>query len=122
MAEAADHAGALPLVSHALVETWQRRTNDALTLDAYREAGSIAAAIARTAERVYDSLQPPERVQVERLFMRLVEPGEGTEHARRRLPYEQLEGSSIDRHAVDVLVEARLLTAGRTASKWRTKR
>jgi WD40 repeat protein len=112
VAEAANHAGALPLVSHALVETWQRRTYDALTLDAYREAGSIAAAIARTAERVYDSFQPAQRVQAERLFMRLVEPGEGTEHARRKVPYEQLVGSSIDREVIDVLVEARLLTAG----------
>ncbi|MEY2523646.1 MAG: hypothetical protein QOJ66_2211, partial [Ilumatobacteraceae bacterium] len=112
VAEAADYAGALPLVSHALVETWQRRTDEALTLDAYREAGSIVAAIARTADRVYDSFQQAQRVQTERLFMRLVEPGEGGEHARRKVPYEQLVGSSIDREVIDLLVAARLLTAG----------
>lgn len=110
--EAGDHIGALPLVSHAMVETWHRRANGHLTLDAYREAGSIGAAIARTAERVYDSLQPAQRSQTERLFLRLVEPGEGTDHARRKVTYTQLEGSSIDRHVVDLLVDARLLTAG----------
>gem|GEM_PF-7089205 len=112
VAEAANHAGVLPLVSHAMVETWHRRADDHLTLDAYREAGSIGAAIARTAERFYGSFQAEQRAQVERLFLRLVEPGEGTEHSRRRLFSEQLEGSSIDREVIDLLVEARLLTAG----------
>jgi DNA-binding SARP family transcriptional activator/WD40 repeat protein len=112
IAEAANHAGALPLVSHALVETWHRRNDDQLTLEAYREAGSIAAAIARTAERVYDSFPPAQQAQTEQLFLRLVEPGDGTEHARRKVAHEQLAGSSIDREVIDVLVEARLLTAG----------
>ena len=112
VAEATDHAGALPLVSHALVETWHRRIDGQLNLDAYRDAGSIAGAIARTAERVYDAFQPAQRIQAERLFLRLVEPGEGMQHARRIVPYGQLEGSSIDRHVIDLLVEARLLTAG----------
>ena len=111
LGEAANHAGALPLVSHALVETWHRRTDDQLTLAAYRDAGSIAGAIARTAERVYGSFKPAERLHVERLFLRLVEPGEGTDHTRRNVPYGQLEGSSIDREEIDLLVEARLLTA-----------
>ena len=110
--EAADRTGALPLVSHALVETWHRRTDGQLTLDGYRDAGSIAGAIARTAERVYDSFQPGQRVHVEHLFLRLVEPGDGTDHARRKVPYAQLEGSSIDREEIDLLVDARLLTAG----------
>ncbi|HEY7627919.1 MAG TPA: BTAD domain-containing putative transcriptional regulator, partial [Ilumatobacteraceae bacterium] len=111
VSEAADHVGALPLVSHALVETWHRRTNGHLTLDAYRDAGSIAAAIARTAERAYNGFQPEHRSQAERLFLRLVDPGEGTESSRRKVSYAQLEGSSIDRRVIDLLVDARLLTA-----------
>ena len=112
VAEAANHAGALPLVSHALVETWHRRADGRLTLAAYRDAGSIAGAIARTAERVYDGFQPEQRSHAEHLFLRLVEPGEGTDHTRRKVPYGQLEGSSIAREEIDLLVEARLLMAG----------
>ena len=111
VAEAADHSGALPLVSHALVETWHRRSNNRLTLDAYRDAGSIAGAIARTAERVYGGFQVDQRSHMERLFLRLVEPGEGTAHTRRKVSYGQLDGSSITRAEIDVLVDARLLTA-----------
>ena len=106
VAEAANHPGALPLVSHALVETWRRRTDLRLTLDAYREAGSIAGAIARTAENVYGGFTSEQRVQTQRLLVRLVEPGEGSEHTRRRVPFAQLEGSTIDRRVVDVLIES----------------
>jgi hypothetical protein len=109
---AADRAGALPLVSHAMVETWHRRVNGRLTLEAYRQAGSIAGAIARTAERVYDNLQPDQRVGAERLFLRLVEAGEGAEWARRRVSNAQIDGSSIEHQVIDLLVDARLLTAG----------
>ena len=33
--------GALPLMSHALTETWRRREAGLLTVDGYREAGGI---------------------------------------------------------------------------------
>ncbi|HZI44309.1 MAG TPA: BTAD domain-containing putative transcriptional regulator, partial [Ilumatobacter sp.] len=111
VAEAADHPGALPLVSHALVETWRRRAGAQLTLDAYREAGSLTGAIARTAENVYGGFTSEHRAQTQRLMVRLVEPGDSAEHTRRRVAFEHLEGSTIDRRVVDVLVEARLLTA-----------
>jgi DNA-binding SARP family transcriptional activator/WD40 repeat protein len=110
--EAGERSGALPLVSHALVETWHRRSNGHLTLAAYREAGSIAGAIARTAERVYNNFQPSQQAQAEHLFLRLVESGDGSEWVQRKVPYSQIEGSSIDRRAIDLLVDARLLTAG----------
>ena len=35
--DVAGRSGALPLLSHALLETWRRRRNRTLTLDAYRE-------------------------------------------------------------------------------------
>jgi hypothetical protein len=54
VSEAGDRAGALPLVSHALVETWHRRVDGHLTLAAYRDAGSIAAAIARPHRTLHD--------------------------------------------------------------------
>ena len=47
----AGEPGALPLLSHALYETWARRDGRILTLDGYREAGGVHGAIARTAER-----------------------------------------------------------------------
>ncbi len=56
--EVADEPGALPLLSHALLETWKRRKRRTLTVDAYLDAGGVDGAIALTAERVYESLDP----------------------------------------------------------------
>src|SRR5262249_550805 len=47
--------GALPLLSHALVETWTRREGSVLTVAGYRDAGGVRGAVARTAERLYEA-------------------------------------------------------------------
>ena len=50
-----DEPGALPLLSHALLETWQRRRGTTMTLRSYAESGGVRGAIARTADRVYEA-------------------------------------------------------------------
>ncbi len=45
-----DEPGALPLLSHALLETWKRRSGHLMTLNGYAEAGGVRGAIAQTAE------------------------------------------------------------------------
>ena len=56
-----DGAGSLPLLSHALVETWRRRDGAVLTVDGYEASGGIAAAVAQTAERVYQGYSQEDR-------------------------------------------------------------
>ena len=51
--EVADDPGALPLLSHALLETWRRREGNTLTVAAYRASGGIHGAVAQSAERLY---------------------------------------------------------------------
>jgi WD40 repeat protein len=113
VADAADQPGALPLVSHALLETWRRRQGRTLTLAGYRAAGGVAEAISQTAERVYAALDPTRRELTEHLFLRLTALGDGTEDTRRRVPRTELP----DHPAVDDLLErlaaARLITCDR---------
>jgi hypothetical protein len=45
--------GALPLLSHALLETWQRRRGRIMTLSGYTSSGGVRGAIAETAEAVF---------------------------------------------------------------------
>ena len=69
--------GALPLLSHALLETWKRRQGRTLTLKGYADAGGVKKAIAQTAESVYDKLTPAEQTIARGIFLRLTELGEG---------------------------------------------
>ena len=70
-----DEPGALPLLSHALLETWQRREGNRLTLAGYTEAGGVRGAIAKTAESTYLSLTPDQQTIARNIFLRLTESG-----------------------------------------------
>ena len=104
--------GALPLLSTALLELWQKRQDDALTLAAYRESGGVHGAVARLAEGTYARV-PDERKQLVRAIMlRLVGEGEGDAPVRRRAPLAELD---LERNAdvADVLAtlaDSRLVT------------
>lgn len=78
IADCAGQPGVLPLLSHALRETWQRRSGTRMTLSGYQAAGGITHAIARTAEHTYDALDARGRQLAKSLFLRLTAPGEGT--------------------------------------------
>ena len=44
LGEVAGEPGALPLLSHALRATWERRDGRTLTLEAYRDSGGVTSA------------------------------------------------------------------------------
>ncbi|MCX5366059.1 hypothetical protein OG864_46015 [Streptomyces sp. NBC_00124] len=81
--DVSDEPGALPLMSHALLETWRRRRGRNLTEAAYEAAGGIHGAIAHTAEELYAGLTPAQAVTARRILLRLVTPGQGTPDTRR---------------------------------------
>ena len=111
VAEAAGRAAVLPLVSHALLETWRRRKNGTLTLAGYRAAGGIERALAKTAEDLYGSLGPERQRLTRELFLRLTAFGEGTEDTKRRISRDELDTDDPDMGAVlETLANARLVT------------
>ena len=59
--EVADQPGGLPLLSCALLESWQHRHGRTMTLAAYQQAGGVRGAVARLAERAWRSLTPTSR-------------------------------------------------------------
>ena len=106
--------GALPLFEHALLELWQRRQGDLLTLEGYRASGGVQGALAQRAEAIYGSLESSEQAIARRVLLRLTEPGESTEDTRRRAALADLvtradEHESTER-VVRLLADARLLT------------
>ncbi len=90
--------GGLPLMSHALLETWRRRKGRALTLAGYEAAGGVHGAVARTAELAYTRLRPEEADVARRVLLRLINPGEGVQDTRR--PTDRVELDLADADAV----------------------
>ncbi|BBC31602.1 DNA-binding helix-turn-helix protein [Streptomyces graminofaciens] len=107
-------SGALPLISHALLATWQRRDKSALTVAGYERAGGIRGAIARTAESVFAQLYPAEQKTIRRVLSRLVHVADGTGATRRRMSRAALMAQLADADgaaaALDAFVRARLIT------------
>jgi WD40 repeat protein len=113
LADIADEPGALPLLQHALLETWKRRDGRRLTLRGYQEAGTIREAIARTAEGMFETLPEDQQAIVKSVFLRLTEPGEGTEDTRRRVQRSELgSGRAEIAEVLDTLASERLVTLG----------
>ncbi len=116
-----DEPGALPLLSHALLETWRRRRGRTLTLSAYKEAGGVRGAIAKTAETIFQQHLTPEQRPIARaIFVRLTELGEsaddGAPDTRRRALFSELITRATDPQMLDavlrILVDARLVITG----------
>jgi class 3 adenylate cyclase/WD40 repeat protein/energy-coupling factor transporter ATP-binding protein EcfA2 len=109
-----DEPGGLPLLSHALLETWKRREGRTLTANGYAASGGVRGAIAQTADAAYTALSQPEQALARNLFVRLTELGEGTEDTRRRVHFSEAAPVSADgeaaRAVINRLADARLLT------------
>lgn len=109
--------GALPLLSHALLETWKRRRGRVLTLSGYVESGGVHGAIAQTAETVFRQRLTAEQQPIARMiFIKLAEMGKGSLDTRRRATFSELITRSIDITTIEVvlaiLTDARLVTIG----------
>ncbi len=115
--DVAGEPGALPLLSHALLETFERRRGSQLTLSGYAGSGGVAGAIAQTADTVYGGLEPEQQALARSIFLRLTELGaEGTQDTRRRVAPAELQRSEEEAPAVASLLRtlaaARLVTTG----------
>ncbi len=106
--------GALPLLSTALLELWQKRRDGTLTLEAYRESGRVHGAVARLAEATYARIPESGRPLVRAIMLRLVGEGEAGAAVRRRAPLDELD---LDRDGeaagvLAILADQRLVTVG----------
>ena len=109
--EVENEPGALPLLSHALRETWLRREGRTLTVAGYRASGGIRGAVAQSAEALYGDLEPGQRKALHDLLLRLVSPGQQGEPVRARVPRRQVVTAPDQDELVDRLVRTRLVTS-----------
>jgi DNA-binding SARP family transcriptional activator/WD40 repeat protein/energy-coupling factor transporter ATP-binding protein EcfA2 len=103
--------GSLPLLAHALRQTWERREGMTLTVDGYRASGRIRGAVAQSAEQVYEAATEDQRHLLRELLLRMVQPGRDGDPVLTSLHRDVV--SHDDEHAalIEQLVRARLVTA-----------
>jgi WD40 repeat protein len=128
LADVEGQPGALPLLQFALTEVWKKRDVRRLTLRAYNLMGEkegkpsgIEGALEHRANEIYGGLKPEDQDLCRWIFLRLVQPGEGMEDTKRRVPYRELfPDDPAKAEAVRKLIrtladrDARLITTGAT--------
>jgi DNA-binding SARP family transcriptional activator/WD40 repeat protein len=106
--------GALPLLSTALVGTWERRRGNRLTLAGYLEAGGVTGSLNASAEAAWAALDGEQREAARRLLVRLADTDEGGALIRRPAPLAELDLDGhlgrLRRTVIDGFVARRLLT------------
>jgi WD40 repeat protein len=104
--------GALPLLSTALLELWQKQEDNVLTLADYRASGGVHGAVARLAEGTYARVPDERRQLVRAVMLRLVGEDEGDAPVRRRAPLGELdlERNEDVADVLATLADSRLVT------------
>lgn len=130
MSEMADEPGALPFLQETLVLLWTRRQRRLLTLSAYTTLDSqgrsgLSLAMATRADQAFARLAAEQQKGARRLFLRLIQFGEGRPDTRRQEVLAKLHSDGDDEQQVEQVVNAlaaeRLLTLDRAPDSPDTK-
>jgi len=82
--------GALPLLQFALTRIWSGLASGKEPAETLKNIGGVGGALAGEAQRIYESLKPEEQDIARRVFLGLVQLGEGTRDTRRRTEIQKL--------------------------------
>lgn len=76
--------GALPMLQFALTQIWEGLSENKSPAQTLESIGGVGGALAGEAQRVYESLNINEQEITQRVFLGLIQLGEGTRDTRRR--------------------------------------
>ena len=83
-------AGVLPLLSQAMLLTWDNREGDELTSHGYGASGGISHAIEMSADSVYDGLDPARQVLTRQILGRMIAASPDGRYSRRPVTIAEL--------------------------------
>jgi energy-coupling factor transporter ATP-binding protein EcfA2 len=81
---------ALPLLQFTLWKLWQSRDHNRITMASYRRLGGGRAALANSANALYESLIQQDRDTMRRILLRVVRPAAGAEVTSSRVRIREL--------------------------------
>ncbi len=109
MEDVAGQAAPLPLLSEAMLRTWQRLDRDTLTLEGYRLAGELGGALEAAAEECYSQLGDAGRRAARHLLVRMATR---TASGWAGRPIARVgAGREAEQQALTALITARLVVA-----------
>jgi formylglycine-generating enzyme required for sulfatase activity len=88
--QTAGREGALPLLQFALVRIWAGLIEGKEPAETLRSIGGVGGALAGEAQRIYGDLSPAEQGIARRVFLGLVQLGEGAKDTRRRTELDRV--------------------------------
>ncbi|WP_024936666.1 PD40 domain-containing protein [Actinomadura welshii] len=94
-------AGALPLLSQAMLTIWEHREDDRLTGRGYALTGGVTQAVATSAEAAYADLDPGRQRLARHVFHRLTAVSRDGRLARRTVQRPDLHAGHSDRGRAD---------------------
>ncbi|MEU4511146.1 hypothetical protein AB0G05_16775 [Nonomuraea wenchangensis] len=110
--------GALPLLSMAMVRTWQHRQDGRLTLHGYDRSGGVASAVEDAAEDAYRDLSPRQQEAAKGVLLALTLIGADGQPVRQRAGVGELAARcepaepEVARQVVTAFTRARLMVTG----------
>ena len=102
--------GALPLLSHAMLATWEHSRGSTLVVADYLASGGIRDALTQSAEAAYGVLSGDDQRLARRLFLRLVHVADDAPPTRAMVRLSELEawagqaGPVLDRFVAERLI------------------
>jgi WD40 repeat protein len=92
LADVGAEPGNLALLEHALGVLWKKCGGQGCTLtgQAYADIGRLRGALAKHADEVYNEIDDSQKRLIQRIFLELVQLGEGAPDTRRRVPKQAL--------------------------------
>jgi len=88
--------GVLPLLSQAMLSTWENRSGSRLTIRGYSQAGGVRSAVQRTADAALESLSPTQRDLARDVLRSLTVTSRDGRLSRRPMTREDLYAASPD--------------------------
>jgi hypothetical protein len=88
--QTSDREGALPLLQAALTRIWVGLAEGKEPAETLMTIGGVGGALAEKAHRIYEGLTPKEKEIARRVFLGLVQLGEGVKDTRRRTKLDRV--------------------------------
>ncbi len=124
--QAAGREGALPLLQFALMDLWAGLRKGVEPSETLRQIGGVGGALAGKAEDIYQGLSAAKKRVARRVFLKLIQLGEGTKDTRRRVKIIDMVAHGENENIVHAILsrfaqpDARLVTLSKDKQDHKT--